>query len=147
MAAVTLQQFVNEPTGLETVQLPDPDAEPFLCEGFDVVFIELVLADDLLDELALLGRAGPGAGIGLALVGLAVPAGPVVPVGGRVHSIGGSIWQKPDFLNLAIHRILCQGVEAFDLPGDLGEIGNLRLYADTALVAAEVGQPQLFGIR
>jgi len=82
LAAVALQQFVDETAGLETVQLPDPDAEPILCEGFDVAFIQLVLANDLLHQLTLLGRAGPGAGVG------------PVAIAGGVHPVGRGIGQE-----------------------------------------------------
>ena len=47
-------EFINEATGFESVESPNRFAKPVLSEGLDLIFVELVLLDDLNDEVALL---------------------------------------------------------------------------------------------
>ena len=143
---MALQQFVNEPTRLQTVKLPDAGAKPLLCQFLDLAFIEIVFPNDLFDELSLLGRAGPRARIGPVAfaAGLGIVTPPIAIAGRVLHAICRGVGQIPDFLNFAVNGILCEEIEALDLPCDLSEIADLGLNADRTLVAAEVGQAQFF---
>jgi hypothetical protein len=57
--AAALEQFINQTTGLKTVELADANTEHFHGDLFDLAFLEPVLAHDLLDEIALLLGATP----------------------------------------------------------------------------------------
>ena len=105
---MALQQFVNEPTRLQTVKLPDAGAKPLLCQFLDLAFVEVVFPNDLFDELSLLGRAGPRARVGPVAfaAGLGIVTPPIT-IAGREHAIAGGIGQIPDLLDFPVNGILC----------------------------------------
>jgi hypothetical protein len=51
---ITLEQFVNEVAGLHFVQGPDTTAEHIDGHVFDVIFVGVVVRNDLVDEIELL---------------------------------------------------------------------------------------------
>src|SRR5205085_5327155 len=114
-AAMTIQQFVNQARGLQSVELPDADAEQVNGNGFDLLFVETVFPDDFLDEVSLLFRAAPGA-IRATAAGVArrtLRVGIAIPCIGRlrtrsagsglvVHPVGGGVGHEADLLNLVV---------------------------------------------
>src|SRR5206468_2622282 len=91
-ATVTIQQFVNQARGLQPVELPDAHAEQVNGNGFDLLFVETVFADDFLDEVPLFFRATPGA-VGAAVACGTLHGGIAIPSIGRLRtrSAGGGL--------------------------------------------------------
>ena len=88
VATMGFEQLFNQARSLHPVELPDPLAESFLGQRFDVLFIEAVVLDDLEDERLLLVRARPGFRLGVVTT-IAVAVRAVVTVGVAVASVGG----------------------------------------------------------
>lgn len=104
-----VEQFVDQARCFDFVQVTHAFAEAFDGDGLDLVFVELVLFDQLEDELALFFGATPGhvAGQGVeALDGLGGGlcgglCGVAVRGGGFEAVVGG--WDETSLLHLRIH--------------------------------------------
>ena len=92
-----LQEFFDEAGCFELAEGLDAFAKPVLCERLDLVFVQVVLADDLLNQVFLFGRAVPGAVVGPLGMSGAASAVPAVALSTSVAVRGRQI---PGFLNM-----------------------------------------------
>ena len=141
-----VEQFVDEPGGLDFVQDAYALAEAFDGKGFNVSFVELVFLDEFQDQILLLVRAFPG-GAALPLGdagGLAwITLGGIV--GGWVHAvIGGRNETRVE--DLFVHAGLEALIETAGFGGDIVGGHQLGLNGDGELVGRVAGEPETFGV-
>ena len=124
---------------------------PNIC--FDLLLVQAMLLDEIENQFLLLVRTRPSIGnrVDRVAVVMTVAIGrwrslSMVSIG-SVHAVSGAVRQEADFLDLTVHALLKQSIEAGTFRLDLGEVGEFGADADNVRMTAVVGQAELFGIR
>ena len=158
VATMGFEQLFNQARSLHPVELPDPLAEAFLGQRFDVPLVEVVVVDDFENQRLLLLRARPGFRLGaVTTITVAVRAG--VNIGVAVASVGGMSVaailaaaiagavavgrsmgrEKSRLLDVAVDTALQQGVKAGRFRFDLFDVREFDPNGDAELVGAVAG--------